>query len=816
MKFRVGSVVVGFLLFALSIAAQSASSGSTSSQVPPLVNFNGVLSTANGKPLTGTVGVTFSLYTEQQGSAPLWLETQNVQADKTGHYSVALGSASSQGLPASVFASGEARWLGVQVQGQAEQPRVLLMSVPYALKALDAQTIGGQPASAFMLAPTGLSSGKAGNLPPGTITGSGTADYVPVFKGATTIGNSKIFQTVAGDVGIGTTTPAAELDVKGTGDVRDTLTLFPKSTHNALSIHGTAFDVSSTGLVTFISGQTFPGAGTVTSVGSGVGLTGGPITGSGTLSIKTGGVTNAMLANSSLTVTANSPLSGGGAVSLGGSTSLGLKSCSANQILQFVSGAWACANPGTGTVTSVGSGLGLSGGPITGSGTLTINTSVVPQLAAANTFTANQTFTGEITAGTGSSSSAGVLGEANASSGQTFGVAGFTASPAGFGVEGLDVASSGGTAGYFQVNTGSANILLGTNGSALEFLVDSAGDILGAGALEAGFANGSTIGVFGRANAPSGLTYGVVGESASPAGYGVEGENTSTDQNLVSVGVYGSAAAPAYFSIGVEGQSAYIGVLGTSSGASTTSTEFGGLPGVWGDTGGAGESNYVGVVGTADDNSAGNFFNNSPQATLFVGNDSTANSTDLVLVAQGDQEGGSCTINVSGDLHCSGSVNAIVNAGGSRKVAVNTISSPEHWFEDAGSGQLSNGEAIVNIEAVFGETVNTGVEYHVFLTPNGDCKGLYVSQKSPTSFVVRELGGGHSSIAFDYRIMAKRAGYEKVRLADLTEQLNKQEAYRQKVRRPRPAAAPKVSPKMPTLPVLPVRAAVRPVAVQPK
>src|SRR5271170_617410 len=453
MKFRVGSVVVGFLLFALSIAAQSASSGSTSSQVPPLVNFNGVLSTANGKPLTGTVGVTFSLYTEQQGSAPLWLETQNVQADKTGHYSVALGSASSQGLPASVFASGEARWLGVQVQGQAEQPRVLLMSVPYALKALDAETIGGKPASAFMMTPASNSKSQSPILPPGTITGSGTADFVPVFTGASTIGNSKIFQTVGGDVGIGTTTPAAVLDVKGTGDVRDTLTLFPKLTHPSLSVHGTVFEVSGKGLVTFVSGQTFPGTGTVTSVGSGAGLTGGPIKTSGSLSIATGGVTNAMLANSSLTVTANSPLSGGGAVSLGGSTSLGLKSCSANQILQFVSGAWACANPATGTVTSVGSGLGLSGGPITGSGTLTINTSVVPQLGAANTFTANQTVTGVIIGGTSGTSSAGVLGEANASSGQTYGVAGFTASPAGFGVDGYAGSSTGSPVGvYGQVN----------------------------------------------------------------------------------------------------------------------------------------------------------------------------------------------------------------------------------------------------------------------------------------------------------------------------------------------------------------------------
>ena len=46
----------------------------------------------------------------------------------------------------------------------------------------------------------------------------------------------QIFETVAGNVGIATTTPAAKLDVKGTGDVRDTLTLFPKLTHPALSV----------------------------------------------------------------------------------------------------------------------------------------------------------------------------------------------------------------------------------------------------------------------------------------------------------------------------------------------------------------------------------------------------------------------------------------------------------------------------------------------------------------------------------------------------------------------------------------------------
>ncbi|MGA8540209.1 MAG: hypothetical protein WB566_11970 [Terriglobales bacterium] len=69
------------------------------------------------KTLTGTVGVTFSLYKDSQGGSPLWLETQNVQTEKNGHYIVMLGSTSSQGLPADLFDSGEARWLGAQPGG---------------------------------------------------------------------------------------------------------------------------------------------------------------------------------------------------------------------------------------------------------------------------------------------------------------------------------------------------------------------------------------------------------------------------------------------------------------------------------------------------------------------------------------------------------------------------------------------------------------------------------------------------------------------------------------------------------------------------
>jgi hypothetical protein len=78
--------------------------------------------------------------------------------------------------------------------------------------------------------------------------------------------NSMIFQKSSA-IGIGTTAPAATLDVNGRSDVRDTLTLFPKGTDSALALNGTSFKVDQTGKVTFVSGQTFPGTGTVTSVG---------------------------------------------------------------------------------------------------------------------------------------------------------------------------------------------------------------------------------------------------------------------------------------------------------------------------------------------------------------------------------------------------------------------------------------------------------------------------------------------------------------------------------------------------------------------
>jgi N-acetylneuraminic acid mutarotase len=543
-------VICWLLWMSLVVCAWGQQAASNPSTVPAVIRFSGNLADANDKPLSGMVGVTFSLYAGQQGGAALWVETQSVSIDKVGHYAVVLGSTTTQGLPQGIFASGEARWLGVQPQGQAERPRVLLMSVPYALKAADAETVGGLSPSAFVLAapsPRGSTVVTAGSPPTG---GSGTMNYIPIWTDSSgDLGNSVLYQTSGGMVGIGTTTPAFTLDVS-TGDVSidsgnldlpqttslssgvltvgaspflhaccgsstfntfvgsnagnlnitgafNTGTGYQALMHNTVGTNNTAtgyqaltandagsgntasgyfalalnrggyyntafgesaldFNVTGnnntaggmgalnqttgdnntglgiaagnantsgtqntflgananagssgltnataigwnaivsesnalvlggtganavkvgigtatpaatmdvqgtgnfTGLITFAPNQTFPGSGTVTSVGSGAGLTGGPITSSGTLSIATAGVTNAMLTNPGLTVSAGTDLTGGGGVILGGSTTLNLDTTKVPQL--GTANSFAATQTVNGNLALTGSGNGV-------------------------------------------------------------------------------------------------------------------------------------------------------------------------------------------------------------------------------------------------------------------------------------------------------------------------------------------------------------------------------------------------------------------------------------------------------------------------
>src|SRR5579862_8607634 len=330
------SICSAVALIATLVASAQAQQTSV---VPNVVNFAGTLRGSDGKPLTGSVGVTFSLYKEQEGGSPLWIETQTVQPDRNGQYSVMLGSRTGHGLPTDVFASGEARWLGVQVQGEPERTRVMLMAVPYALKAGDAQTIGGLPASAFMLAsPTvnGSSSAAPSNgfvaadaLPPASkdvTTTGGTVNAVPLFTTATNIQNSILSQTGVTAINVaGKLNLPAQGTATATGGKYSRPADFVASSFNSTSViavpqtfqlqaapagnntaapfatldlmYGsgaaapteTGLKFNNKGLITFAAGQTFPGTGkgTITGVTAGTGLSGGGTTGAVTLNLDT-------------------------------------------------------------------------------------------------------------------------------------------------------------------------------------------------------------------------------------------------------------------------------------------------------------------------------------------------------------------------------------------------------------------------------------------------------------------------------------------------------------------------------------------------
>ena len=1117
LKDGMGRVLLATLMIAGPLAG--AQTPATNSVVPTLVNFSGTLTDVNGKAVSGIAGVTFYLYKDAEGGAPLWLETQNVQPDRFGHYTVVLGSATSQGLPSNLFTSGEARWLGVQPQGQEEQPRIMLMSVPYALKAGDAQTVGGLPASAFVLnaspaggaSPNGSNAGQGGAQP--NVGGSGTQNYISLWTDNNgDLGNSAIYQSGTAKkpkIGIGTTTPASTLDVKGGATVRGLFDLPASGTANASQgftsqpmevtasvfntgagsavtqnfqwqaepvgnntnnttgtlnllfgtgnskLGETGLNIASNGQITFASGQTFPGTGTVTSVGTGLGLKGGPILNSGTLTIDTTVVPQLNVAN---IFTATQTISSGdvslragnidlpqtvsntvGSLTLGGTpflhaccsakaantfvgsgagnftttgtvntavgysalssntagalntavgyealysntgasanTAIGQDALYANTSGQYntangqdalaanstgngntASGNGAMANsttgsanaasgyealvqnttgtgnsgvgynsgagnktgsyntflgyaaatsadgftnataigadaevsannalvlgsiagvngatsntsvgigttspqatldvhgtgnftglitfasgqtfPGTGTITAVNAGTGLSGGGTSGNVTLNntgilsltqgtgisissgqtptigINTSVVPELSSNNTFTGSNSFSS--TTGNGISATTSAAGDSgvfasNSNTSAGYGVFASAYSPGGDALAGFNYAASGNAIGVYGSSSSSTGT--GVYGAGKSYGVYGQS---GSGNGVYGLSTNNT-GVIGQSNATSGTANGVYGSTTSPAGtgtvgvnlstggYGVYGQSSGTTSGSTGVygtatnssataatygvygvtssgakgssGVYGVATAspfdvPVYGVYGVSSDYAFgAAVAGTGSTLSGTGSGYsGGGFGVWGDASPSGCCG--GVLGTADDSDAVVAINRSGTDTgtpaLYAANNTAA--TGALVFETESSLGGSCTIDVSGNLGCTGSIGARAAAGG-HQVELYGVASPKNWFEDFGSGQLSSGSATVTIDPEYGQTVNTEVEYRVFLTPNGDCKGLYISHRTPTSFEVRELGGGTSSIEFSYRIVALRKNYENIRLEDHT------------------------------------------------
>jgi hypothetical protein len=236
-----------------------------------------------------------------------------------------------------------------------------------------------------------------------------------------------------------------------------------------------------------------------------------------------------------------------------------------------------------------------------------------------------------------------------------------------------------------------------------------------------------THGVYGTGN-----WAGVAGYTSSTnGGSGVAGISTSASGS--ANGVYGNSANGP----GVYGtSSAADGIMGT-----TTSTS---LAGVYGYS----KANGHGVLAEVSDAS-------SEYAVLEAAGDNPATN---IFDAFNTPNGGHCFINYDAALSCTGGISGSVlrvrhRSSSGQRVLAYASESASATIEDFGTARAFEGVANVQIDPAFASVIDRKW-YYVFLTPLGDTRGLYVSLQTPSAFQVREAENGHSTLSFDYRIVA--------------------------------------------------------------
>jgi hypothetical protein len=279
----------------------------------------------------------------------------------------------------------------------------------------------------------------------------------------------------------------------------------------------------------------------------------------------------------------------------------------------------------------------------------------------------------------------------------------------------------GGVDGETDIGIGVRGQTAGANG------IGVLGENIAAGTGLWGYSNGAP-GVYGLSDATSSAGVGVYGQAqGSSGGFAVFGNNVAG-----GVGVYGQTSGPNPAIQGFNpGSGPGLQGFNSGSGIGLQGTATSGAPGVQGYNSGAGP----GIVGQSVSGLAG----------LFAG-----------------------PVTVNGAFTVLGPKSAAVRGADGGLKRLYSLESPESWFEDFGSGQLTGGSATVQLEPGFAGVVH-GHNYHVFLTPRDDSKGLYVSKQNPSGFTVQEAGGGTSSIGFSYRVVAKRKDIEGARLEHVNE-----------------------------------------------
>ena len=105
-----------------------------------------------------------------------------------------------------------------------------------------------------------------------------------------------------------------------------------------------------------------------------------------------------------------------------------------------------------------------------------------------------------------------------------------------------------------------------------------------------------------------------------------------------------------------------------------------------------------------------------------------------------------------------GSVSTIVKDLNEEDVVMFAPESPENKFIDYGHGKLVNGSVYIEIDPIFAKNILVDEKHPllVYIQPEGDCNGVFVTNKTKNGFEVKELAGGNSNISFSYSIVAAR------------------------------------------------------------
>jgi len=152
------SLVTCLLLASVVAGAQTNLPSAGTSRVnelaspPTLIPFDGELPARPDLVRAGSATIVISIYAAKDDTTPLWSEEQTVPVGADGKYVISIGASREEGVPSDVFAKQHGRWIGIAVKNEVEQPRIMVVSVPYAVKAGDAETIGGRPFTDFVLA----------------------------------------------------------------------------------------------------------------------------------------------------------------------------------------------------------------------------------------------------------------------------------------------------------------------------------------------------------------------------------------------------------------------------------------------------------------------------------------------------------------------------------------------------------------------------------------------------------------------------------------------------------------------------------------